>query len=266
MIALGYFFAILVGFVLGLLGGGGSILTVPILAYMFEIPASVATTYSLFVVGTTSVVGTLRYLRLGQVDFRAGPLFLFPSLVGVWLARRILLPLVPELLFETAGFSLTKDRLVLLTFAGVMGLASYSMLQRRKTQPRQKATTVESKTFSIPLYGLMAGGLMGFVGAGGGFLIIPVLVGVANLEMKHAIGTSLFIITVSSLFGFVGDLLKNPVVDWKFLAVFTGLSIVGVLLGTQASKKVPSSQLKRAFGFMVAGVALLMVAKEILFQ
>ncbi len=261
MSALGYFGAVLVGFVLGLLGGGGSILTVPILAYLFRIPASLATTYSLFVVGTTSAVGTFGYLRLGLVRFRAGALFLFPSLVGVWLARRTLLPAIPPALFQIEGFSLTKDRLILLVFAAVMGLASYSMLQTRKP-----AKAPSDKPWLMSLYGLVAGGLMGFVGGGGGFLIIPVLVSVAKMEMKPAIGTSLFIITISSLFGFSGDFAASPAIDWRFLSLFTGLSIVGVFLGAQASKKFPSSQLKKAFGWMVASIATLMVLKELFFQ
>lgn len=266
MISLGYISAVMVGFALGLLGGGGSILTVPVLAYLFRIPASLATTYSLFVVGITSLVGTIGYLRLRLVDFRVGAFFLLPSLLGVWIARRILLPAIPEILITGDGFSLTKDRLILLVFAGVMGLASYSMLRGRKEAPNEGHALLKPRLTQISLYGLMAGSLMGFVGAGGGFLIIPILVGLGNMEMKPAIGTSLLIITLSSLFGFAGDFLKASVVDWLFLFIFSSLSIVGVVLGAQLSKKVPAQALKRGFGFVILGVSLFMMLKEIFFQ
>jgi len=266
LIALGYISAILVGFALGLLGGGGSILTVPVLAYLFQIPASLATMYSLFVVGITSLVGTIGYLRLRLVDFRVGAFFLFPSLLGVWIARRVLLPAIPDSLMQGGSFVLTKDRLILLVFAGVMGLASYSMLRRPKQLPNDPRAMAKPGSKHIPIYGFMAGGLMGFVGAGGGFLIIPVLVGLGKMEMKPAVGTSLLIITLSSLFGFAGDFLNASSVNWSFLLTFSSLSIAGVFLGAQLSKKVSAQALKRGFGFMILGVSLLMVLKETFYQ
>lgn len=265
MIVLGYISAVLAGFALGLLGGGGSILTVPVLVYLFQIPVSLATLYSLFVVGTTSFVGTVGYLRLKQVNFRVGALFLFPSLLGVWLARRVLLPTLPESLIHVDGFSLTKDRLILWVFAGVMGAASYSMLRSRKQLPTTFKAQPKLGLTHLPFFGLLAGSLMGFVGAGGGFLIIPVLVGLGKMEMKPAIGTSLFIITLSSLFGFAGDFSNASRVDWSFLSTFASLSITGVFLGAQLSKKISAQVLKRGFGFMILGVSLFMVIKEIFF-
>jgi len=266
LIVLGYISAVLVGFTLGLFGGGGSILTVPVLAYLFQVPASLATMYSLFVVGITSLVGTIGYLRQRLVDFRVGAFFLFPSLLGVWIARRVLLPAIPESLIQGDGFSLTKDRLILLVFASVMGLASYSMLRRPKQLPNEPPAPTKSRIKHIPIYGFMAGSLMGFVGAGGGFLIIPVLVSLGRMEMKPAIGTSLLIITLSSLFGFLGDFLNAASVDWTFLFTFSVLSIVGVFLGAQLGKKVSAQALKRGFGFMILGVSLLIVLKETFFQ
>lgn len=266
MIALGYISALLVGFALGLLGGGGSILTVPVLVYLFGIPASLATMYSLFVVGVTSLVGTLGYLRLKLVDYRVGTLFLVPSLLGVGLARRVLLPLLPQILFASPTFSLSKDRFILLVFAGVMGAAAYSMLRRRPGTTQATPKLGQVRLNRIPAYGFAAGALMGFVGAGGGFLIIPVLVGLANLEMKLAIGTSLMIITLSSLSGFVGDYVKAATVDWAFLASFAGLSIAGVFIGARLSAKVPAQTLKRGFGYLILFVSLLMVTKEIFIQ
>ncbi len=265
MIALGYISAVLVGLSLGLLGGGGSILTVPVLVYFFQIPASVATTYSLFAVGITSLVGTVGYLRSRLVDFRVGALFLFPSLLGVWLARQVLLPAIPDNLFQADGFSLTKDRLILLVFATVMGLASFSLLRGRK-EIADGATVDKPRLTLIPLYGLMAGGLMGFVGAGGGFLIIPVLVALANVEMKPAVGTSLLIITLSSLFGFAGDYVRSTFIDWNFLFAFSALSIGGVLAGARLSQRVPAQKLKRGLGYLILVVGAAILLRELFFQ
>ncbi len=264
MIALGYMGAFLAGVVLGLLGGGGSILSVPLFAYLFGVSASVATAYSLFLVGMTSLVGTMSYLRQRRVDFRVGLYFLVPSMLGVWLARRMVLPSIPPVVLRLESFTLAKDSLILLVFALVMGLASYSMLRRKPSRALETVSSDAPNHSRISLYGLGAGALMGFVGAGGGFLIIPVLVSLGRLEMKRAVGTSLFIITVSSLFGFGGDVLAGAVLDWKILGGCTVLSIAGVLLGAQLSARVPSGVLKRAFGFLVLSIAILMVASELM--
>lgn len=262
MIVLGYISALFIGLVLGLLGGGGSILAVPTLVYLFGIPASRATMYSLFIVGITSAAGTFRYLQARLVNLRIGALFLIPSLLGVALSRRWILPQVPDVVLELNRFLLTKDRLILLAFALVMGLASYSMLRK----PKGRAPAAGQNTVFIPLFGLFAGCIVGFVGAGGGFLIIPVLVGVGKMEMKPAVGTSLLIIALSSLFGFAGDWRQTSSLDWRFLLSFTGLSICGVMVGMRLSRHVSSAGLKRAFGLMVLGVAILILINEILFQ
>lgn len=262
MIILGYLGAFFVGLVLGLLGGGGSILCVPVFVYFFGIAASLATAYSLFVVGISSLVGTYSYFRQSLVDFRVGPFFLIPSLIGVWVSRRLILPSLPPIV-SGMGFSIGKDRLILLVFSAVMGLASYSMLRGRRTV--EEALPSAPKPVSVPLYGLMAGVLMGFVGAGGGFLIIPILVGLGKIEMKRAIGTSLFIIAASSLFGFAVDLLAGIALDWAFLAGFSALSIVGIFVGAGLSSRVPSHALKRAFGFLVLTIALAIVTRELFF-
>lgn len=266
MIVFGYMSAILVGLVLGLLGGGGSILTVPILVYIFDIAASLATSYSLFLVGTTSLVGFVSYLRARRIDLQVGSFFLVPSMAGVGLSRQWLLPMIPSTLFPMSDFSLTKDRLILLVFAAVMGLASYSMIRpgKKKRNESLELKVTRSQLLRISVSGLAAGALMGFLGAGGGFLIIPVLVSLGGIEMKTAIGTSLFIITISSLFGFASDLLAGVRIDWWFLFFFSVLSILGVLLGARMSRRIPAPKLKSAFGFLVLAVASAMLIKELL--
>jgi len=262
MIVIGYFSALLIGLVLGLLGGGGSILGVPVFVYFFGIGASLATAYSLFVVGVSSLVGTFSYLRKSLVDFKVGPFFLIPSMAGVWVSRRLVLPAISPVV-SIGGFSVSKDRLILLVFAAVMAVASYSMLRPRNAAKEIHAS--EPNSLLIAVYGLLAGVLMGFVGAGGGFLIIPILVGLGKIEMKRAIGTSLFIIAVSSLFGFAVDLLAGVVIDWAFLLGFSALSILGIVVGAGLSGRFPSQALKRAFGIMVLVIAVVMITKELFF-
>lgn len=264
MTALGYLCALVVGLVLGLLGGGGSILSVPILVYLFGLPASVATAYSLFLVGVSSFVGAMAYWRSRLLDAQVGAVFLLPSMLGVGISRRGVLPSLPPVLFESGSLVLTKDRLILLVFSGVMALASYSMLRPRGS-PDPETASARSRPFRLAAYGLFAGLLMGFVGAGGGFLVVPVLVALGRVEMKRAVGTSLFIITVSSLFGFSTDLLAGLSIDWPLLVAFTGLAVVGVVTGARLSHRVPSVSLKKAFGLMVLAVGGMMVAKELFF-
>lgn len=261
----GYFCIFLVGLVLGLLGGGGSILSVPVLVYLFGMAASQATVYSLFLVGISSLIGTFSYLPKKLVDFKVGLFFLFPSMIGVAIARRWLLPALPDLFFQLNSFALTKDRLILLVFGLVMGLASYSMLRARRTGSNQVESTTPRLAL-ISICGFAAGAVMGFVGAGGGFLIIPVLVSLGSVEMKRAIGTSLFIITASSLFGFGSDWLAGVLIDWKLLGVLSPLSISGVVIGSRLSGRVPSSLLKRAFGVMILVIALALITKELFFS
>jgi uncharacterized protein len=252
------------GFALGLFGGGGSILTVPVLVYLFGIPASLATVYSLFVVGITSLVGSSGYLHRKLVDFRSGALFLLPSMLSVWMARRVLLPAIPDSLFQWGSFVLTKDRLILVTFAALMAWASYSMLRRQR--PERGVSETNPKPGRFLIYGFVAGSLMGFVGAGGGFLIVPALADLGKMPMKAAVGTSLVIIAVSSLWGFGSELWSAPNLDWSFLARLCGLALAGVFVGEQAGKRVSSRALKRGFGWMILVVSFWMVLKEIFLQ
>lgn len=258
----GYLGVFLVGGVLGLLGGGGSILSVPILTYLFGFPASTATVYSLFLVGVSSLIGTASYLQRNLVAPKVGTFFLVPSIAGVTFARRIILPALPAEIIHVENFVLTKDRLILLVFALVMVIASYSMLRARgETSPLPAGS--EGSPVRIGTFGFAAGLLMGFVGAGGGFLVIPVLVEWGKLPMKLAIGTSLLIITVSSLMGFAGDIAAGTPVDWRFLTVLCVLSILGVLAGARVSTHISGARLKRAFGILVLAIALIIVVSEL---
>jgi uncharacterized membrane protein YfcA len=255
----GFAATILAGATMGLIGGGGSILTVPILVYLLEIPPVLATGYSLFVVGLSALVGSVNYFKLGLVNLKAGTIFAVPAFVGVFLARKFLVPALPVEIFNLGNLVVGRDLIVMGVFATLMILASVSMI--RGGSESEQEGELQFNYPLIALEGLIVGAVTGFVGAGGGFLIIPALVVLAKLPMKQAVGTSLMIIAVKSLFGFLGDL-GNQSIDWGFLALFCLLSIIGIYLGTYLSRFVSSAKLKPGFGWFVLIMGLFILAKE----
>ncbi len=254
----GYFGALCIGLILGLTGGGGSILTVPILVYVMLIDPIIATAYSLFIVGTTSAFGAVQNYRKGLVDIKNGFLFAIPSFIAVYLTRRILVPLIPDTIVEQP-FLLTKSTFLMVFFAVIMVLAAISMLKKKKevieTTENIAIATLLFQTFTIGI-------IIGLVGAGGGFLIIPSLVLFAKLPMKKAVGTSLFIIAMNSLIGFLGDV-QTITIDWKFLSSFTGISILGIFIGIYLNKYINETQLKKGFAYFVLFMATFILVKEI---
>ncbi len=257
---LGYFGALLMGVVLGLVGSGGSILTVPILVYFFAVNPISATAYSLFAVGTTSLVGAINNVKKQLIDFRTAIVFSIPAFIAVYITRKYIISALPENLFSIAGITITKDIGIMLFFAIIMILAAISMIIERKTLDAGK---VEVK-FNYPLIlieGFVIGILTGLVGAGGGFLIIPALVLLAKLPMKKAVATSLLIIAVKSLIGFIGDI-ENLEIEWLFLLIFTGISVLGIFLGIYLGKFIPGRKLKKGFGYFVLVMGLYIIWKE----
>lgn len=249
---LGYIASIFMGLSLGMIGGGGSILTVPILVYLFGINPILATAYSLFIVGLTALFGGFGYLKKGEVDLKTGFIFAVPSFVGVYLTRRFVVPSLPDPVFSVGEMAISKPLLIMLVFAVLMLAASVSMIKTKKSAAVPKAPLSPAMKFGlISLEGLVVGGVTGFVGAGGGFLIIPALVVLVGMPMKIAVGTSLFIIAAKSLIGFVGDLQGTAVIDWKLMLIVAGIAIVGLFLGMSLSKKVSETALKKGFGYFV---------------
>jgi len=259
---LGYVGAFLIGGVLGLIGGGGSILTVPILVYLLAINPVTATAYSLFVVGSASLVGAGRNLQKGLVEFKTAISFAIPAFIAVFSTRKFLVPAIPSEIFTIGGYILTKNIAIMLFFAILMLAASFSMIRERKTllENKNENTTANYKAL-IPL-GFITGTITGLVGAGGGFIIIPILVILAKLPMKKAVGTSLFIIAINSLIGFLGDL-GNVDIDWIFLLIFTGLAIVGIFVGIYLANFIDGKKLKKAFGWFVLVMGFYIIYKEI---
>jgi uncharacterized membrane protein YfcA len=332
METLGFVIAILIGFTLGFIGGGGSILTVPVLVYLFQIEPVLATAYSLFVVGISASVGALNYMKKGLLSYKTAIVFAVPSLLAVFLTRRFLLPTIPEQLFTVGeldittdllfililigvmlavsflslnltyrgtkkhlkafllvtpaaimvfivrqfiipkipdhlvvlgDFTLTKNIGIMMFFAVIMFFSSFSMIKDRKKSDQDKESKGLLHNYPvIILEGGLVGTITGLVGAGGGFLIIPALVLLAGLPMKTAIGTSLLIISVNSLLGFLGDI-GNQEIAWTFLLAFTGLSVIGIFAGTYATKFIDGNKLKKGFGVFVLVMSIYILIHEL---
>lgn len=263
---LGFILAALVGVSLGLIGSGGSILTVPILVYVMGVDPVLATAYSLFIVGSTALVGGIQSATQKKVDFKTVLIFGLPSIAAVYATRLWLVPLIPQEVFSVAGFVVTKSIALMLLFAVVMILASISMIKPGKNKEVAEGTVMKYNYPMILLEGAVVGVLTGLVGAGGGFLIIPALVLLAKMPMKMAVGTSLFIIAAKSLIGFTGDLQGSEVIDWKLLGIFTTFAVAGIFAGIMLSKKIPGEKLKKAFGWFVLIMGIYIIIKEIFFK
>ena len=262
---LGYLGAAVIGISLGLIGGGGSILTVPVLVYLLGVSPVLATAYSLFVVGATSLAGSFSFMKKGLVNYKTAAVFALPSFIAVYLTRQFLIPAVPETLFTIGDFRLTKNMGIMLFFAVIMLVAAVSMIRRNNEMKKDKSEGVIRFNYPmIALEGAVVGALTGIVGAGGGFLIIPALVLFARLPMKMAVGTSLLIIAAKSLIGFLGDIGNQPI-DWPFMLLFTGLSLGGIIVGSWLSDKIDGELLKKAFGWFVLLMGVYILSKELFF-
>jgi uncharacterized membrane protein YfcA len=255
----GYFCAVIVGLVLGLLGGGGSILSIPILVYLFNIPPDIAGAYSLFIVGVTSFVGAIPKYKQQLVHLKTGIVFGLPSILSIFITRSFIVPAIPDEIVEVGGIILTKRMLLLGVFAALMVLASAPMIRGKRDIASKNR---KFRTILVIFEGLLIGFLTGLVGAGGGFLIIPALVFLTGLHFKTAVGTSLFIISINSLAGFLGDVMHHSM-NWPLLLSLTGLAILGILVGNNFSKKMSGMRLRIAFGWLTLVTGLYILVREI---
>ena len=254
---LGYVGALFIGLVLGLTGGGGTILTVPILVYLMSVSPVTATAYSLFIVGTTSTFGAIQNYRKNLVDIKNGFIFAIPSFIAVYLTRKFIVPRIPEIIIESP-ILITKNTFLMLFFAVIMIFGALSVLKKKSqdnnNEEKRNLILIGIQTFTIGI-------IIGLVGAGGGFLIIPSLILFAKLPMRKAVGTSLFIIAMNSLVGFIGDV-QNLEIDWVFLLTFSAISVVGIFIGMYLTKYTNESQLKKIFAYFVLVMAAIILLKE----
>lgn len=262
MEVIGYIASVCIGLILGMLGGGGSILTIPILVYLFHIDAVTASAYSLFIVGFTSLIGAIPKYRDHFVNLRTGIVFGIPSILSIFITRKWIVPAIPETVFQLNGFIISKRFVLLGLFSLLMILAAVSILKNKKEPTREDHT---DRFSLLILEGLIIGFLTGIVGAGGGFLIIPALVLLTGLSFKTAVGTSLFIIAINSLMGFLGDVL-NFQMDWRFLLTITTLAVCGILIGNHLSTKIKTENLRMGFAWFVLVAGCVILVRELLYS
>lgn len=261
---IGYISSIIIGISLGLIGGGGSILTVPVLVYLFGVEPMLATAYSLFIVGTSSLIGAVPKYKQGLISIKTAIVFGIPSIIAVFATRKLIVPAIPDEVFAVGGFVVTKAILMMILFAVLMVAASVSMIRDNKSKKEEVEAEQKFNYPMILIEGSIVGILTGLVGAGGGFLIIPALVMLSKLPMKMAVGTSLLIIAAKSLIGFIADASSNGgVMDWKLLGIVTSLAIVGIFIGNMLSKKIDGNKLKKGFGWFVLVMGVYIIINEI---
>lgn len=256
---IGYFLALFVGISLGLIGGGGAILAVPILVYLFNIIPELATSYSLCIVGIAALIGTYKHFKLGNLNLDAALKFGLPSIISLLTTRKFILPSIPNSILEINKFIITKNILIMVVFAILMIAASLSMITSKK-----ETNKINASFAKLILIGLLIGFITGFLGAGGGFLIIPALIFFAGLSMKQAVATSLFIIAINSLIGFTGDIINGVTIDFNLLTIFSLIAVIGIFVGTKLSKQIDGNKLKPAFGWFVLVMGIYIIAKELL--
>jgi uncharacterized membrane protein YfcA len=261
----GYLASVLIGISLGLIGGGGSILTVPVLVYLFGIEPVLATAYSLFIVGSTSLVGAVPKYKQGLLHLKTAVIFGAPAIAAVYATRKFIVPAIPQEVFSIGTLVITKPLLLMLLFAVLMVFASYSMIKGKNVEENNDTGPMKFNYPMILLEGTVVGILTGLVGAGGGFLIIPALVLLSKLPMKLAVGTSLLIIAAKSLIGFLGDL-GHQSIDWRLLLSVTALAVGGIFIGNWLSHKVSGDKLKKAFGWFVLIMGIYIIIKELFFK
>lgn len=257
----GYIASALIGISLGLIGGGGSILTVPVMVYLFGINPVLSTSYSLFVVGSTSLVGAFNNYRKGFVNIRTALLFGLSSITTVFVTRKWVLPHIPQEIATLGPLHITQSLLTMVLFAILMVMASIPMMKNKGVVevPVSKSPVHLPKLLA---YGVAIGLATGILGAGGGFLLIPTLVLLVKLPMKHAIGTSLLIIALNSLIGFTGDI-GHFIIDWFFLLRVTAIAVGGIFLGGWISKKISGERLKKGFGWFVFVMGVYIIIREL---
>ncbi len=266
MVFIGYLAMSLVGVTLGIIGAGGSILTVPILVYLFRYDAASASYYSMGIVGVSALVALPNYWRQGRIDLKTVIKFVPASMVGVFLTRNIILPMIPDQILSSEYFTLTKNQMILSFFAVLMIMASRSMFTKKplqSTKPLVKLGLLTS-LHSVAI-AFFVGGITGIVGAGGGFLIIPALINLLGLDITTAVGSSLVIIAINTLWGFLSGL-RSEQIPWFDLTTMTLVTTVCAAVSSKFSKKIPQESLKKAFGWFILAMGTFILSQQVLIK
>lgn len=254
----GYIAAIFIGISLGLTGSGGSILTMPVLVYLFRLEPAIATTYSLFIVGSTSLAGAAGSYQRRELSLVTGILLGLSSVAAVLLTRHFILPAIPEQLFSIRAMAVSRDMAMMLLLSLLMLVSAWSMIRGREAD----SAAVMPGKWLLLVYGAGTGMVTGLLGAGGGFLLIPALVNLLKMPLRTATGTSLFIIALNALAGFAGDLGHYPL-QWPLLLTLTALALAGMAIGSRLALHIPSSGLRKGFGWFILTLGIFIIVKEL---
>lgn len=259
MLIFGLVLALFIGITLGLVGSGGSILTVPVFVYALGVDPNIATTYSLLAIAVSSSIGSIRNFALKRVKMNELVLFGVPSVITVYLTRQFLLPLVPDE-FNIGNWVIHQNTVLMLIFAVLMFISGYRMI--KAAQLLEFDATRKYPRYVMILQGAMLGFITGGVGAGGGFLIIPALVNFYGMPIMYAVATSLAIISFNSFFGLAGDLEKLHLFDWSILVPYTLILIVGMFTGFYVNKYFRGEQLKKGLGYLILAIGCFILVQE----
>jgi uncharacterized membrane protein YfcA len=256
-----YTASVVIGLCLGLIGAGGSILTIPVFVYILKTDPAISTVYSMFIVGICSLTGSILSFFKKLVDLKAAILFGMPSVAGVFIARKLIFPAFPEKLFSIHSFAVSKDFFIMISLAVIMFFISVKML-RKKCKAIIIADDEDKRRAALfLLQGIITGIISGLLGVGGGFLIVPALLLWLRLPMKTAIGTTLFIITINSVAGFVSSY-TSVFIEWPLLVKFALGAIAGILAGTKLSEKIQADNLKKALGWFIIVTSVYVLFKQ----
>lgn len=261
----GYLATVLIGISLGFIGAGGSILCVPVMVYLFSIKPMEASSYSLFIVGMSSAVGVFTNSRKRLVQFNIALTMGLFSIAGVFVTRSLIMPAIPSNLGTVGHYAIKKSFASMVLFALLMLCASYSMTRDAVMKNSRQENGKQKNIIKLSLCGIAIGFTAGLSGIGGGFLLIPSLVLFAGLPMKEAVATSLLIITMNCIIGFVTDA-NHFSFDWNFLLKLTAFAVLGIVTGIFLSRKMQSLDLKKIFGWLVMVIGSSILIKEFLYS
>ena len=244
-----------------MLGGGGALLSIPVLVYLFHIEPALATSYSLSLIGVTAISGAYQNIRKKLIDYNAALYYGVPSVISVYAVRRWVMPNLPKVIFTFGDFTVDKNLFILIILAAVMLVAAYKMIttpNKTEEEPEHEVNHARLAFFAV-----FIGAFLGLVGAGGGFLMVPALMYFANVHTKKAIGTSLLLVAVNSFIGFIGDMRSHVQIEWPFFFTFLFFSFTGVFIGNYMDNYIQGNKLKKAFGWFILITAVFIVVKEL---